>query len=349
MFKYGKPQQNKYTSSIQERRLTIYDKIAVGDPNLWIPTSKLEQILNYSLSGVSLSGLPIRTRSKVVKERICEALGYPIPTSFKKVQPRFSGQFFDVYVQKSNNLQVWNEDLSPERRYVLIKVTDFDVISKVKVVTGQDLSLLDNTGTLTQKYQARLVPNGMAKELSVSSDTSIIAPHTQQGISVKNFDPTTDPSSGKLMPISEVFIRLQSLLGTSFPDAGHDQERNRGAKLHQLICQKLGYVTYKDNGRFPDIRQQLLEVKLQTSPTIDLGLVRPNSTQVLDALTVGTSKIRHCDVRYAIFYAKTDGKLITLTNFYLTTGEHFFTRFPQFQGRILNKKIQIPLPVNFFA
>lgn len=349
MFKYGKPQHNKYTSSIQERRLTIYDKIAVGDPNLWIPTSKLEQILNDSLSGASLSGLPIRTRSKVVKERICEALGYPIPTSFKKVQPRFSGQFFDVYVQKSNNLQVWNEDLSPERRYVLIKVTDFDVISKVKVVTGQDLSLLDNTGTLTQKYQARLVPNGMAKELSVSSDTSIITPHTQQGISVKNFDPTTDPSSGKLMPISEVFIRLQSLLGTSFPDAGHDQERNRGAKLHQLICQKLGYLTYKDNGRFPDIRQQLLEVKLQTSPTIDLGLVRPNSTQVLDALTLGTSKIRHCDVRYAIFYAKTDGKLITLTNFYLTTGEHFFTQFPQFQGRILNKKIQIPLPVNFFA
>lgn len=349
MFKYGKPQQNKYTSSIQERRLTIYDKIAVGDPNLWIPTSELEQILNESLTGVSLSGLPIRTRSKVVKERICEALGYPIPTSFKKVQPRFSGQFFDVYVQKSNNLQVWNEDLSPDRRYVLIKVTDFDVISKIKVVTGQDLSLLDNTGTLTQKYQARLIPNGRAKELSVSSDTSIITPHTQQGISVKDFDPTIDPSSGKLMPISEVFIRLQSLLGTSFPDAGHDQERNRGAKLHQLICQKLGYVTYKDNGRFPDIRQQLLEVKLQTSPTIDLGLVRPNSTQVLDALTVGTSKIRHCDVRYAIFYAKTDGKLITLTNFYLTTGEHFFTRFPQFQGRILNKKIQIPLPVNFFA
>ncbi|WP_370314556.1 hypothetical protein [Thalassolituus sp.] len=349
MFKYGKPQPNKYTSSIRERGLTIYDKVTVGDPNLWIPTTELEQILTISLTGASLAGLPIRTRSKVVKERICEALGYPIPTSFKKTQPRFSGQFFDVYVQKSNNLQVWNEDLSPERRYVLIRVNDSDVISKVKVVTGLDLSPFDKTGTLTQKYQARLVTDGKTKELSVSSDTPVIAPHTQQGVSVKEFDPTKDPSSGKLIPISEVFIRLQSLIGTSFPDAGHDQERNRGARLHQLICQKLGYMSYKDNGRFPDIRQQLLEVKLQTSPTIDLGLVRPDSTQVLDSLTLGSSKVRHCDVRYAIFYAKTDGKSITIKNFYLTTGEHFFTQFPQFQGRVLNKKIQIPLPENFFA
>lgn len=349
MFKYGKPQQNKYTSSIRDRGLTIYDKIAVGDTNLWIPTTELEKILNISLAGTLLAGLPLRTRSKVVKERICEALGYPIPASFKKTQPRFSGQLFDVYVQKSNNLQVWNEDLAPERRYVLIRVSDSDIISKVKVVTGQELALLDTTGTLTQKYQARLVSNGKATELSASSDTSIISPHTCQGVSVKDHDPTTNPSSGKLLPISEVFIRLQSLIGTSFPDAGHDQERNRGAQLHKLVCQKLGYLTYKDNGRFPDIRQQLLEVKLQTSSTIDLGLVRPSSIQALDALILGQSKIRHCDVRYAIFYAKTNGKSITLTNFYLTTGEQFFTKFPQFQGRVLNKKIQIPLPSNFFA
>jgi hypothetical protein len=32
----------------------------------------------------------------------------------------------------------------------------------------------------------------------------------------------------------------------------------------------------------------------------------------------------------------------------LTTGESFFTRFTQFQGKVLNKKLQIPLPRDFF-
>ncbi|WP_260580792.1 hypothetical protein [Sphingopyxis sp. PET50] len=53
-------------------------------------------------------------------------------------------------------------------------------------------------------------------------------------------------------------------------------------------------------------------------------------------------------MRYAIFSGITDGATVTLTHFYLTTGERFFSRFPQFQGRVLNKKLQIPLPSDFF-
>jgi len=110
----------------------------------------------------------------------------------------------------------------------------------------------------------------------------------------------------------------------------------------------LGYTDYRDDGQFPDVRHQLLEVKLQTSPTIDLGLVRPDSEEALDVPKVKGQQIRHCDVRYALFYATTDGQIVTLTHLFLTTGEKFFTRFPQFQGKVLNKKLQIPLPANFF-
>jgi hypothetical protein len=39
----------------------------------------------------------------------------------------------------------------------------------------------------------------------------------------------------------------------------------------------------------------------------------------------------------------------TLTHFFLTTGVAFFTRFPQFQGKVLNAKLQIPLPADFFV
>ena len=54
------------------------------------------------------------------------------------------------------------------------------------------------------------------------------------------------------------------------------------------------------------------------------------------------------DVRYAVFYARSDGKDVTLTNLYVTTGEMFFSRFPRFEGKVVNKKLQIPLPSEFF-
>lgn len=58
--------------------------------------------------------------------------------------------------------------------------------------------------------------------------------------------------------------------------------------------------------------------------------------------------IRHCDVRYALFRGATDGVRVVLTHFFLTTGESFFGRFSRFQGRVVNRKLQIPLPAGFF-
>lgn len=110
----------QYAENIRRRAVSIYDPIPVGDPATWIPTPALEELLNRGLKGMDLEGLPNRTRSKVVKTRICEVLGYSVPASFRKTQPRFVGQEFDTYVQKSDNLQVWNEELAPSRRYFLI-------------------------------------------------------------------------------------------------------------------------------------------------------------------------------------------------------------------------------------
>ncbi len=138
------------------------------------------------------------------------------------------------------------------------------------------------------------------------------------------------------------------MIGIKFPDRGYDQDRNRGAILHKLVCQKLGYPNYRDDGQFPDVRHQLLEIKLQLSPTIDLGLVCPNSTEPLDVPKIGCHQVRHCDVRYALFCAMRNEQEVMLTHLFLTTGELFFSRFPQFQGKVLNKKLQIPLPEDFF-
>lgn len=340
-----------YVAAIRASHTSIYDPIEVGDPDLWIPAPDLEALLSSALKGFHLGGLPLRTRSKVVKSKVCEALGYPIPSSFKKTQPRFPGQNFDTYVQKSSNLQIWNEEIAPTRRYVLIGVGADDAISRVRVVDGATLARLDTTGTLTQKYQARFVATQEIAELVSSLDTDRVRQSRRVAEPARSFGvaPTAAPDEAQLLPIAEVFARLRNVLGAAFPDAGVDQERNRGAELHRLVCRALGYSSFADDGRFPDVRHQLLEVKLQTSPTIDLGLASPDDVALLDITKVGGRQMRHCDVRYAVFYGNVSGGEVKITHLVVVRGEEFFTRFPRFEGRVLNKKLQIPLPRGFLA
>ena len=336
----------KKVEQIKKSGLTIYDTIEVGDKMLWLTSHELQAILDTKLVGLNLQGLPLRTRSKKVKSEICIALGYNVPTSFKKTQPRFLGQKFDTYTQKSNNLQVWNEDLDLSRRYVLIRISDDDTISRVKVVTGSELAPLDTTGTLTQKYQASLKNLEDKYELVNEIDTKYITKLC--GKEIGKLSPVDDPIEGKLLPIKVIYEKLKPIVGSKFIDPGADQERNRGAELHRLVCQALGFSIYKDNGQFPDVRNQLLEVKLQTSPTVDLGLVSPDSTAPLDMEKVSDTSIRHCDVRYSIFYGDIKDGHVTITNLIVTNGKNFFGRLPKFEGKGLNKKIQIPLPKNYF-
>jgi len=324
---------------------SIYDAAAPGSP-LYIPSPELETLLDSGLRGFSVAGLPLRTRSKMVKRRICEILGYPVPAAFKRTKPlaRFPCQNFDTYVQTSDNLQVWNESLSATRRYVLIRAAA-GALQRVRVVPGADLVLLDTTGTLTQKYQARFASPKDSSGLISPLDTARLRPTIAQKPPRKfQLGPTAHPEAGQILPIAEVWRRLRKLVGQSFPDAGVQQERNRGAALHRMACAALGYATYADDGRFPDVTHQLLEVKLQTASTIDLGLVTPDSTERLDLRAIAPEPLLQQDVRYALFSASTDGKVVTLRGLHLTTGADFFTRFPRFGGKRLNRKLQLRLP-----
>jgi hypothetical protein len=348
---YSRRDYQSYIRKIAESKFSIYDCVEIGDPDLWIPIDTLEIVLNDKLLGLSLEGLAIRTRSKVLEQAVCNALGYPIPKTFKKTKPRFPGQYFDTYVQKSNNLQIWNDEISSTRRYVIIHLTEEDIVDRVKVITGEILATYDHTGTLTQKFQARVIVGEEQYELACTEDTSNLRSIFQNKSEFyKSFyhSPNQPPTAKYLLPISQVFYLLKDLVGIDFADTGRDQERNRGAELHKLVCSYLGYTEYNDNGQFPDILNQLLEIKLQMSPTIDLGLVLPSSTEALDIPRIEGTVIRHCDVRYAIFSASQSGTKVVVNHFILTTGESFFKRFTQFQGKVKNTKIQIPLPKNFF-
>ncbi len=338
-----------YKKAIASSGLDIYSPVEVGDPQYWIPTQQLESLLLQGLAGLDVQGLALRTRSKAVKTAVCAALGYRAPKTFKKSRPRFGGQQLDIYVQKSNNLQIWNEQLAPTRRYALIQISDGGSVLQVKVVNGQELALLDKTGKITTKYQAGIVPGRAPMTLVSAADTPELLAYVQSGVvPPRSASPTDDPVAGSLIPIGEIHARLSTLIGHAFPDPGKDQERNRGAALHRKICETLGYSHYEDQGQFPDIRHQLLEVKLQTSPTIDLGLVLPNTEDRLDITQLGNHHPRHCDTRYAVFSAQTDGRVVTLTGLTVSTGADFFTAFRPFAGKVSNGKIQIRLHRDFF-
>jgi len=339
------PQQ--YVELIRESGLSIYDAVP---PELLVPTPILQAILRLELVGVSTAGMANRTRSKFVKEQICSALGYPIPKSFKKTQPRYPGQNFDNYVQKSRNLQIWNEVIDVARRYVIVSVTNDDVIDTVKIVKGDVIAALDTTGTLTTKYQARLTINEQATELVSPIDTADLCAVLGNDIDQKRLlNPISNPESGLLLPISEIYARLLPLIHTQFVDDGIDQERNREAALHSAISDALGYDSHADDGNYPDIRHQLLEVKLQTSPTIDLGQHSPDSLVPLPIPPIDGFTPNNTDIRYAIFSGETDGLVVTLTGLFVITGADFYSRFAQFGGNVTNTKLQIPLPRDFFA
>jgi hypothetical protein len=154
------------------------------------------------------------------------------------------------------------------------------------------------------------------------------------------------PIVGTVYPIADLYRRLLKLVGTEVSDPGHTQDRLRGVALQQLAVPALGLGWYADAGQFPDVLCQVLELKLQTSATIDLGLVSPDDTSALEGLG---HPLAHKDVRYGIVYAeRLTVSTVRVTDVVVTTGESFFTEFRRFGGLVRNRKLQIRLPRGFF-
>ena len=316
---------------------------------MFFPDEELESYLDHTLRGRELGG-PIRTRSKLAKQMVAELLGYGCPASFKRTRPRFPGQDLDVYVQQDDNLQIWNEELSPERRYVLIRPDSDDIVQHIRVVRGQHLMQWDRTGVLTSKYQAKRRSGRSGSVLVSPTDTDVFMDvfqpsHLPDG-ALWDSQSSNRPVSGTLMPIAQVFDKLSSLVGARIQATGPGQDRIRGEFLQQRVSDELGIGEYANYGQWPDIVSQVLEVKLQTSPTIDLGLILPSDITIVRNLG---SEIRHCDARYLVVYGKILlSRMVEIHSLVLTTGIGFFDEFVQFGGLVKNKKRQIRLPSDLF-
>ena len=337
-----------YQRNIAESGFTIYEIIEPDNETLYIPTEHLQAIIKDAMVGLSLQGFPLRTRSKVVKQKICECLGYPIPVNFKKTQPRFIGQNFDVYTQKSLNVQIWNEEITPDRRYVFLEVNGSDIVTNVRVITGDQLAHYDKTGTLTTKYQATMHHYNNSCLFARKDTDNVLDIICKHNPNLSIFDPNDYPNQDSLLPISELYQRLAKLEGCEFDYISATQERNRGAVIHGAVCEALGYSSYDDDGTYPDLCNQLLEIKLQTSPTIDLGLHSPEDGCCI--LTCCGKSFYSEDVRYVIFdgIVNHEFQTVMIDKVYITNGMNFTHDFPMFQGKKQNAKIQLPLPSDFF-
>ncbi|KAA6332242.1 hypothetical protein EZS27_019234 [termite gut metagenome] len=97
-----------------------------------------------------------------------------------------------------------------------------------------------------------------------------------------------------------------------------EDTKNRGQALERLALQLLGYSD--DNlqglaGDYPDIPNQLLEVKVQDSPTVDLGKYTPETEE----LVMADSNVTTRDIRYLI--ALTNSKTNIIEGLVLSPGE----------------------------
>jgi hypothetical protein len=333
-------------SVISAAGLDIYEPLA-EHPELVYSRAEIEELLRHELKGSVFDG-PIRSRSKLAKAAVCCALGYPQPGAFKRVRPRFPGQDLDVYVQQHDNFQVWNEELSPTRRYVLLRVNEVGHLVAVRVAEGIELAAFDRTGTLTSKHQAKRRSGATGNKLVSPSDTSAFVAELEPAGEItretlRGLLPTSPPARGKVLSVGALYDRLLGLVGREFEYSS--SERLRGEQLHRMACEVLDLGSYGDTGRFPDIVCQALEVKLQTAPTIDLGLITPDSDGPATTLS---PRLRHSDVRYLIAYAVHDTRVVQVDHIVVSTGADFFEEFQRFGGLIQNQKLQLHLPNGFF-
>jgi hypothetical protein len=199
----------KCVRKIAASGISIYDSIEVGG-DLWLPSDLLEVLLQTELAGHRLEAVALRTRSKLAKSEVCKALGYPVPKAFRKLkhQARFPGQNLDTYVQTADNLQIWNAEISPARRYVLIRPDAEGVIQRVRVVSGADLAPLDRTGKLTRKYQARVANLKQVRLASAKDTPSLMRVVASCGFPIGKKSPIDLPDAATLMPIKELFAKF---------------------------------------------------------------------------------------------------------------------------------------------
>lgn len=307
--------------------------------------------------------------SEMLEDRVSNALEeseYEILPPKGKGVPRILTELIDTYVVTSGNtynLQVWNRIPNSDAplirydngdyisakdvRFVLIKVDmDNELIESVVIMTPQYIEdTFGPFGKPTIKQQL-LVSNKLRQQIIDSNshiyltpDTATIRPHLTEKFIAPKCLSSDMPISGEILSIDTIYERVaKKLIGKQLEST---DTKTRGQLLEKEVIKLLNYHdNIKLVGGYPDVPNQLLEVKVQDTQTIDLGKYSPQFTEIInDSLSLSTK-----DVRYLIALTNPDTKVID--GVILSSGERLGDIFTYVSDQSF--KCQRSIPMTFF-
>lgn len=291
------------------------------------------------------------------------AADYEIVPPKQKGVPSFLREYIDTYIVTtgaSYNLQVWNRNpnsasvqvdlkgeeslLASDVRFVLGKISSDGIIESIIVMSPE---YIENTfgkfGKPTIKQQL-IISNKKREEIIknrslVVDDTSLPSEILDNKGEEISEDSSIKDDPKKVLPLSYIDEQLtDTLLGETLDITLSTKQR--GQQLERLVAYQLGYRKHLEmlEGGYPDIRNQMLEVKVQDSPTIDLGKYSPQFEEAINAdFTTRT-------IRYLI--ALTDAMSGTIDGVVLVPGEELGKNFTYVAEKSF--KCQRSIPMEFF-
>lgn len=290
-----------------------------------------------------------------------------VPPKGKGV-PKITREFIDTYMVTSGtsyNLQVWNR--IPASNTLLIKYESGEslhcddvrfVFVRIDVAKSKIASIIILTpayierhfgqfGKPTVKHQ--LLISSKARNSIYDSPDKIMSFPDSKKLSYHITHDYNPPKSGMLQEpeLKELYsIELltemvaKKLIGKKLAAAA---TKNRGQALERMTLELLGYEVLEGAllfGGFPDIKNQLLEVKVQDSPTVDLGKFSPEKEEIV----IEEKSLTTFDVRYLI--ALTNPKTEIIEGIILSPGEKLGELFSYVSDQ--SYKCQRAIPMSFF-
>lgn len=291
---------------------------------------------------------------------------YEIVPPKKKGIPKIVREFIDTYIVtsgKSYNLQVWNripasqtllikyesgESLKcDDVRFILTKITD-DKISSIIIATPDYIvEKFGVFGKPTIKHQL-LISSKIRKKIYESDDNIMFFKDSQKlsYLIRHDFEPpktnmVKEARSNEILAIGLIKTMVaEKLIGFKL---AANSTKNRGQSLERKVLELLGYPSSDSSllyGAFPDIPNQLLEVKVQDTQTVDLGKFSPEKEEVI----IEDLNITTFDIRYLI--ALTNPETEIIEGIILSPGEKLGEVFSYVSDQ--SYKCQRSIPMDIF-
>lgn len=336
---------------------------------------KLEVLIgvDFKLTGKS------RTDGSNVRKLIASTLEkYPLPKAAaddefeivppkKKGIPKITREFIDTYIVTSGssyNLQVWNRIPASQTllikydsgeslkcndvRFILTKIdVDQNTIASIIIATPEYIvNKFGAFGKPTIKHQLLISSKIRQKIYDSKEKIMFFKDSIKLSYLIRHdFEPpksnmVEEAKLNEILSIGLIKTMVaEKLIGFKL---AADSTKNRGQSLERKVLELLGYEPSPSDllfGAYPDIPNQLLEVKVQDTQTVDLGKFSPEKEEIInEELNITTF-----DIRYLI--ALTNPKTEIIEGIILSPGEKLGEVFSYVSDQSYKCQRSIPMDV----